>query len=549
MATEKAVTDKFPWIHFMHCVAHEASLIVQDICRIEEIDNLLTWMTEAQKWFSTNKLGPLLQKFCIQNYGCSRSFIFPAMTRFAGKLLQLKRFLSMKIALKQLVQSVHYIRFEFENDSYAARISGRSLWRLIERVTSTAGPILLLLRLADSSNAATLSKLTGTVNHIKTKMLDSGNDTLEDKICVAFQNRSPELECDIASAAYVLDPQFIMSSRNTTSAIMDAFWRVAQKVLRIYDETEWKMKRQEIVAELAKFRMRQGGFAKEDYTEVDSHVFWGVAGCHAPNLRKLALILTTLPCSSGEAERNWKELQQNYTKVRNRIDRSKVSKIVFVRRFLRLKRKICFDENNNDNGFKDWVQELLAEASKDPHSSSSESEESMKPFVDHIEPGEQGKINGKEPGQPQLPLTALRKDHAAKSWLFEKYYQMQFVDKNPEGDHGDGDLEDESEWEHRVIKDVVWFRHNGYAVESILRGNVTNQSIERYNINDALHEMIRDSPYNTRPMLSEKDENNSLFECDSDSVSVSVSVSDDVEGEKECDDENGDDNSDHSDVL
>ena len=30
VAAEHAVTAEFPWIHFLHCVAHEGSLIVKD---------------------------------------------------------------------------------------------------------------------------------------------------------------------------------------------------------------------------------------------------------------------------------------------------------------------------------------------------------------------------------------------------------------------------------------------------------------------------------------------------------------------------------------
>ena len=73
------------------------SLIVKDICKIDVIDELLQWMTDAQKWFGTNKLGPLLAEFCKKHYDTSRAFIFPAETRFAGKLLQIKRFYEYEI--------------------------------------------------------------------------------------------------------------------------------------------------------------------------------------------------------------------------------------------------------------------------------------------------------------------------------------------------------------------------------------------------------------------------------------------------------------------
>ena len=104
-ATEHAVRQEFPWIRFLHCTTHEASLIVQDICKIEVIDELIEWMTDAQKWFGTNKLAPLVKYFCQKHYGSTRNFIFPAETRFAGKLLQIKRFFNMKSALQQCVLS------------------------------------------------------------------------------------------------------------------------------------------------------------------------------------------------------------------------------------------------------------------------------------------------------------------------------------------------------------------------------------------------------------------------------------------------------------
>ena len=94
-AVEKMITTSHPWIHFVHCVAHVGSLIVKDICKIPAIEGLLEWITEAQHWFSTNKLKPLLQIFCREHYGTTRAFIYPADTRFAGRLLQIKRFLSM----------------------------------------------------------------------------------------------------------------------------------------------------------------------------------------------------------------------------------------------------------------------------------------------------------------------------------------------------------------------------------------------------------------------------------------------------------------------
>ena len=143
----------------------------------------------------------------------------------------------MRDALQQLVESEEYTRFEFENDIFAERLTDGRVFRLISRITRTAGPVLLLLRLADSASS-TLSKLKGTVDYISSLMLDDGKNTLEDQIAVAFNNRAPELECDVSSAAYVLDAQFVFKSRNADSDVMKSFWKVSREVLRIEDATE-----------------------------------------------------------------------------------------------------------------------------------------------------------------------------------------------------------------------------------------------------------------------------------------------------------------------
>ena len=124
-------------------------------------------------------------------------------------------------------------------------------------------------------------------------------------------------------------------------------------------------------------------------------------------------------------------------------------------------------------------------------------------FQDRIEDGEQGKINGREPGQPRITLSALKKSNAAKSWLFEKYFGMHFVDNNPEGNAESDPLPDPNDWEHRVITNIVWWRNNGWSVLTKLRGAaVQDQSLERYLITEVLHKMIRESPHNTHVMAS-----------------------------------------------
>ena len=42
VASQAMVRAKFPWIHFLHCVAHQGSLIIKDVCKIDEVSTCIT---------------------------------------------------------------------------------------------------------------------------------------------------------------------------------------------------------------------------------------------------------------------------------------------------------------------------------------------------------------------------------------------------------------------------------------------------------------------------------------------------------------------------
>lgn len=414
----------------------------------------------------------------------------------------------MKQALQCFVNSERYKQYNFADDDYADKLRGDDTWDFMLRVIKCAGPLLLLTRLGDC-NQATMSKVRGTVDYIRSLMVETGDDTIEDKIAEAFHNRAADLDSDVSNAAYVIDQQFISKSRDAPADVMESFWKVCRAILA-HDKSDdaWLTLRSTLAKELQAFRMKSGAWSYEDYTMDDTCAFWGVAGCHAPNLKKIALALAPLPCASSEAERNWFELKCAKTKKRNRLGAEKLTKMVFVRRFLRIKQKVVHHTKEIYSG---WISQLLRDAAKviNPNATvvpnggnDVEDLTTLIIFNDTIEPGEQGMINGKEPGQPELSLTNVRKNNAAKSCLFEKYYNMTFLDKNPEDDE-DGDLEDETLWEHRHIQNVVWSRRIGWVVESVIIGaEGEDKCVETYNINEELLKMIRESPNNSRKIKS-----------------------------------------------
>ena len=357
----------------------------------------------------------------------------------------------MKLAIQELCRSDKYSGYDFENDVYAPRVLGSTdavpataieasassqatatdvvanptgnIWELMERITELAGPLLLLIRLGDLRQA-TLSKLRATTDYIKTLMVVTGDGTLADEIAKCYHRFVGELESPVADCVYMVDPQFVANSRDAPAALMANFWAVSRKVLgHAMSDDEWLPVRSQLAAELQAFRMKSGGFAFEDYTMTDCVTFWGIAGCHAPFLKKIAFALAPHPCSSSEAERNWFELKSNKTKKRNRLGKETIKKLIFVRRFLRLERQLMTKDIGEDL-YSKWVAKLLKDATgvmtvnaaTAPEGDNDDDDmTALAVFNDCIEPGEQGKINGREPGQPRVTLTRLRADKTAVS--------------------------------------------------------------------------------------------------------------------------------------
>ena len=86
---------------------------------------------------------------------------------------------------------------------------------------------------------------------------------------------------------------------------------------------------------------------------------------------------------------------------------------------------------------------------------------------------------------------------------------MIFVDKNPEESAADaGALPDPSQWEHRIIQNIVWSRHRGYVADTVIIGDEESNDSETYFIDLVLLQMIRDSPHNTRKIKSKLIANN-----------------------------------------
>ena len=173
-ATEEMIQQFFPWISFMHCLSHEVSLILKDCFKdeggIPELCELNTWLTDAQHWFSTHACTSFLKQ--QSRLGDATRFVWPAVTRYCGVLLKIKRFSKMKELLRRVVNSGVYQEKNFVDDPFPVKILAADVWALMERVIKCMGPLLLLCRLADGQKPV-ISKLYGTLLYVREQIEQS----------------------------------------------------------------------------------------------------------------------------------------------------------------------------------------------------------------------------------------------------------------------------------------------------------------------------------------------------------------------------------------
>lgn len=229
-ATEAMITDMYPWISFMHCTSHQVSLIIKDCFEILELEELNSWMSDAQHWFSSHACAAMLKQLAEPGEPCR--FVWPAVTRYCGVLLKMKRFRQMKDLLRRVVSSGVYKEKNFKDDPFPAKILDAEVWQLMDRVIATMGPLLLLCRLSDGQKPV-ISKLYGTQlyvrHHMESVAMEAGDASVERKICDSFLRRWSEMQSDIVSATYMLDPLFVDKSKDAAECTVK-LWKLVRKV-------------------------------------------------------------------------------------------------------------------------------------------------------------------------------------------------------------------------------------------------------------------------------------------------------------------------------
>lgn len=243
------VEDEFPWISILPCQAHVVSLLMKDIAQLDEAKQLIAAENTVVTWFSNHhKPLAIFRQKSADMLGKTYQFVKAGLTRMGTHTLVGERLLKVKAALQATVVDPEYVaqgyrdlpdEVESGNCEQVVRehkaattkqavLDDTGFWARVEDHVAVTKPIYKLLRRHDSS-APTVGKLYSGWFEIG-ETLKKSKASYKDDAFSKMEDRWAYGHADLASAAYVVDPEFAEHDQSTNEEVMAGFMNTVEKI-------------------------------------------------------------------------------------------------------------------------------------------------------------------------------------------------------------------------------------------------------------------------------------------------------------------------------
>ncbi|XP_057755952.1 uncharacterized protein LOC130975140 [Arachis stenosperma] len=221
------------------------------------------------------------------------------------------------------------------------------LWKNIVICLKAAAPLITVLRLVDSDEKPAMGFIFEGMRNAK--------ETIKTNFGCVKKSYEPiweiidgrwesQLHRPLHAAAYYLNPHY-------------------------HYEPNFMEERKKVGLQLPDFHYARGLFgnetAKSSRKTMLPAEWWDFYGDSCPELKKFAIRVLSLTCSSSGCERNWSAFKMVHTKRRNRLHQKKMNDLVYVMYNLKLKGKqirktpeLEFDAVHSDD---EWITEDVNE--------------------------------------------------------------------------------------------------------------------------------------------------------------------------------------------
>ncbi|KAL8532011.1 hypothetical protein ACS0TY_008567 [Phlomoides rotata] len=301
----------------MVLAAHCIDLMLEDIGKLSEMKMTLKKAISVTSFVYVRPgVVNMLRKFTEGKELCRAG-----VTRFATAFLTLQRMLELKKKLRDMFTSEDWTQSKWSKEADGKKVANIILaprfWNSVVRIVKIYSPLVRVLRLVDGERKPAMGYIYEAMDRAKEtimKAFDNKEYEYRDAFEIIDKRWSCQLHKPLHAAGFFLNPEFFYKNGggDVDSEVSKGF----------YDAME------RLVPNLAEQR---GVLAPA--------VWWENFGLSAPHLRKFAIKVLSLTCSSSGCERNWSIFENVHAKRRNRLEQQRMNDLVFVKYNRALKRR------------------------------------------------------------------------------------------------------------------------------------------------------------------------------------------------------------------
>lgn len=239
------VMDEFPWITALPCVPHVVSLMMKDVGKLPDVDQLIKDESTVVGWFSNHQIPlAILRRKVYEKFHRPYELIKAGATRFAINTLVGERLQKLKYALMSTVTDSAYLAQNFKDradereytncEVHVRKHKGSTarkfvldeepsgFWSRVACHVNATLPMFHLLRRHDTTAPSVGKVYNGFFQvgeHIKENCADVSYQ--QDLLDIHHKRWCYGGDGPFFCAAYMLDPEFISHQQSSNSEVVE----------------------------------------------------------------------------------------------------------------------------------------------------------------------------------------------------------------------------------------------------------------------------------------------------------------------------------------
>ncbi|XP_059639566.1 uncharacterized protein LOC132281935 [Cornus florida] len=262
----------------------------------------------------------------MRNFTHKKELLRPAKTRFATCFITLSSIHKQKNNLRKMFTSEEWNRSKWAKEEAGKRVASYvlmpSFWNNIVFSLKVSGPLIPVLRLVDGERKPPMGYIYAAMDRAKeaiAKSFGGVEDKYSDIFEIIYKKWNVQLHRLLHAAGYYLNPEYFYSNPK-----IEEDEEIAKCLYACIARVDKKMKLKLLNIIINFFLIAN---------------WWEAYGKSTKLLKKFAIKVLSLTCSSSGCERNWSVFEHLHNKKRNRLAQTTLNDLVFTKYNRALRRR------------------------------------------------------------------------------------------------------------------------------------------------------------------------------------------------------------------